>query len=226
MTSGALGRVVLADDHALVRAGIRKLLGAIAGIEVVGEASDGREALELIASARPDLAVMDIGMSGLNGLDATMRAKKAFPRTRILILSMHRAEEYVLEALRAGASGYLLKEAAPAELELAVRAVLRGEIYLSPGVSSHVAKSAVRQRVTAPVAPSERKPPPALTSRQREVLQLIAEGHSTKDIATRLALSVKTVETHRAQLMERLDIHDVAGLVRYAIRIGLVSSEP
>jgi len=226
VSSGALSRVVLADDHALVRAGIRKLLDAIAGIEVVGEASDGREALELIASARPDLAVMDIGMSGLNGLDATMRAKKTFPRTRILILSMHRAEEYVLEALRAGASGYLLKEAAPAELELAVRAVLRGEIYLSPGVSSHVAKSAVRQRVAAPVALSERKPPPALTSRQREVLQLIAEGHSTKDIATRLALSVKTVETHRAQLMERLDIHDVAGLVRYAIRIGLVSSEP
>jgi DNA-binding NarL/FixJ family response regulator len=227
MTSGQRAiRILLADDHALVRAGIRALLDTMAGVSVIGEASDGRQALESIDSLHPDLVLMDISMAGLNGIEAVARARKTHPRLPILILSMHAAEEYALEALQAGATGYLLKEAAPAELEIAVRAVARGESYLSPAISVHVVKSMRRQRDPAErETPEDLSPAARLTSRQREILQLIAEGHSTKEIATRLDLSVKTVETHRAQIMERLDIHDVAGLVRYAIRKGLISAD-
>jgi len=212
-------RVLLADDHTLVRAGIRSLLENMEGIEVIAEASDGRDALRLVRAHRPDVVLMDIAMPGLNGLEAAARIAKKFPNVRVVILSMHVNEEYVLQALRAGAAGYMVKGADAAELEIAIRAVARGETYLSPMVSKHVVTDYI-QRISGETSPLE-----LLTPRQREVLQLIAEGYSTKKIARTLKISVKTVETHRMQLMERLDIHDIAGLVRYAIRVGLVKPD-
>ena len=209
-------RVLVADDHALVRVGIRSLLSTIAGFDVVGEAATGHEALELAGTLRPHVVLMDIAMPGLNGLDATARIVERHPETRVIILSMHASEEYALQALRAGAAGYLLKDADLLELERAIVAAARGETYLSPAISKHVVAD-YKRRVAEQPEPIDR-----LTPRQREVLRLIAEGLSTKEIAFKLSLSVKTVETHRAQLMERLEIRDVAGLVRFAIRSGLV----
>lgn len=210
-------RVLLADDHTLVRAGLRKLLEATPDYVVVGEAGDGLALLELAQQLQPGLVLMDIAMPGLNGIEATARLVKSWPNIKVLILSMHQNEEYVRQALRQGAVAYLLKDAAPLELELALSAVMRGETYLSPAVSKGVVHDYV-QRLR-----DEEQPTTALSPRQREVLQLIAEGHSTKEIARRLDLSVKTVDTHRSQLMKQLDIHEVAGLVRYAMRAGLVS---
>ena len=210
-------RVVLVDDHTLVRAGIRSLLERVEGVSVVGEAKDGREVLELLKRQPADVVLMDIAMKGLNGLDATLQLKRAYPEVHVVILSMHASEEYVMRALRVGASGYLLKDAAMLELERALRTVQRGETYLSAPISKQVVENYMRR------VGGKRTALSLLTARQREILQLIAEGNSTKQIAGCLALSVKTVETHRAQLMERLDIHDVPGLVRYAIRIGLAS---
>jgi DNA-binding NarL/FixJ family response regulator len=211
-------RVLLADDHALVRAGLRSLLNGMPGVEVVAEASDGAEALELAMRERPDVVLMDIAMKGMGGLEATTRLRAELPQSKVIILSMHSSEEYVLQALRAGAAAYLIKDAATAELELALKSVARGETYLSPAISRQVVDGYV-QRVGAA---AEGDP---LTPRQREVLKRIAEGRSTKQIAFDLNLSVKTVETHRAQIMERLSIRDVAGLVRYAMRTGLVPPE-
>ena len=208
-------RVLLADDHSLVRAGIRSLLGAMAEVQVVGEASSGEEALELAGREQPDVVLMDIAMKGITGLEAAVRMRERHPSVRVVILSMHSGEEYVLQALRAGAAGYLLKDAATGELELALRSVMRGESWLSPAVSRQVVEGYV-QRAGAEA------PPDVLTARQREVLRLVAGGKSTKEIAFFLNLSVKTVETHRAQIMERLGIRDVPGLVRYALRTGLV----
>ena len=212
-------RVVLADDHALVRAGLRSLLHEAADVDVVAETGDGREALALLKTHRPHILCTDIRMPGLNGLELAARAAKECPLVRVLILSMHTTEEYVHEALRAGARGYLLKDSAPAELELAIRAVARGETYLTPSVSKYVVSSYL-QRVGGESSPLE-----LLTPRQREILQLIAEGYTTKGIARALDVGVKTVETHRTQLMDRLGIHDVAGLVRFAIRVGLVQPD-
>ncbi|HEX9665652.1 MAG TPA: response regulator transcription factor [Thermodesulfobacteriota bacterium] len=212
-------RILLADDHTLVRAGIRSLLNNIAGIEVIAEASDGREALRLVRAHSPDVVLMDIAMPGLNGLEASVRISKEFPLVRVIILSMHLNEEYILQALRAGAKGYILKGADTAELEIAIRTVARGETYLSPIVSKHVVADYIQ------CIGGATKSVELLTARQREVLQLISEGYSTKGIARTLGISVKTVETHRIQLMERLDIHDIAGLVRYAIRVGLVEPD-
>jgi DNA-binding NarL/FixJ family response regulator len=212
-------RVLLADDHTLVRAGLRKLLESLPDVEVVGEADDGLALLALAEQLQPNLVLTDIAMPGLNGLEATARLVKARPETRVLILSMHQNEEYVRQALRHGAAGYLLKDAATVELELALKAVLRGETYLSPAVSKGVVSDYV-QRLRG-----DEQPGALLTPRQREVLQLVAEGHSTKEIARRLDISVKTVDTHRSGLMKQLDIHEVAGLVRYAVRIGLISSQ-
>jgi DNA-binding NarL/FixJ family response regulator len=211
--------VLLADDHELVRAGFRALLQTISGVKVVAESDDGRKALESVRAHQPDVVLMDLAMPGLNGLEATARIAKEFPRTRVIVLSMHKSEEYVLGALKSGASGYLLKDASPSELETAIRSVARGDTYLSPPVSRQVIED-YRKRTGENQGPLD-----LLTPRQREILQLIAEGRSTKDIADVLQVSVKTVETHRAQLMERLDIHDVAGLVRYAIRTGLITPE-
>ena len=209
-------RVLLADDHTLVRAGLRKLLELIPGISVVGESGDGLALLALAEELQPSLVLMDIAMPGLNGLEATARLVKAMPGIRVMILSMHQNIEYVRRALRHGAVAYLLKDSAPMELERAITAVLRGETYLSPAVSKGVLDDYVH-RLREDDPPAEQ-----LTPRQREVLQLIAEGLSTKDIARRLDLSVKTVETHRTTLMRQLDVHEVTGLVRHALKLGLI----
>ncbi len=211
-------RVLLADDHALVRAGIRALLQKIDGVQVVGEAENGREALELIEKLKPDLALLDIAMPELDVLTVAARVAQEFPEVRIIMLSMHSDQEYVIRALRAGAKGYLLKGARSSELELAVTAVARGETYLSPAAVIHVVDDVVRRAKGEP-APLDR-----LTSRQRQVLQLIAEGNTRKEIAQKLKVSSKTVDTYRAQLMNHLNIHDTAGLVRFAISVGLISA--
>ncbi|QJR15481.1 response regulator [Usitatibacter palustris] len=210
-------RILLCDDHGLVRAGIRALVEDIPGVSVVAEADNGRQAVALAAEHRPNIVIMDIVMRELNGIDATAQILAANSDIRVLILSMHTTDDFVLRALRAGASGYLVKESLPVELQLAVEAIARGETYLSPRVSK-VVVSGLREGATAR-EPSELD---ALSPRQREVLQLMAEGKSTKEIAFDLSLSVKTVENHRAALMERLGIHDVAGLVVFAVRHGLI----
>lgn len=210
--------IVLADDHNLVRKGIRALLEALPGVRVVGEAADGQTALKLIENHRPDVAVLDISMPGLNGLEVAARTAKSSPGTKVVVLSMHAGEGYVAQALRAGVSGYLLKDAADDELALAMTAVSRGDVYLSPQISRQVVDRLAR-------ASSEPDPLAGLTPRQREILQLVAEGKSSKEIAVLLNLSTKTVESHRAQIMERLDLHDVTALVRFAIRVGLISPD-
>ena len=212
-------RILLAEDHALVRAGLRSLLERMSGVEIVGEAGDGREAIELIGKLLPDVVLMDITMPGLNGLHTTVRARTEYPSVRVIMLSMHDNEEYVWQALNAGAAGYLLKGADPTELGLAIRSVAQGGSYLSPAVSRHVVNDFVRRVGT------DRSSLDRLTPRQLEIVQLIAESHTNQEIAGELDISLKTVETHRAQLMARLDIHDVPGLVRYAIRMGLVPSD-
>jgi DNA-binding NarL/FixJ family response regulator len=212
-------RILIADDHALVRAGFRSLLEKLDGCEVVADVGDGREALRLLEQLQPDVVLMDVKMPGLNGLEATARITRDYPNVRVVILSMYTNEEYVIQALRAGAVGYLLKDAAIPELHLAVQAAVRGEMYLSPAISKRVLMDYV-QLVGGGGGMLD-----ALTGRQREVLQLIAEGHTIKEVAQILQISVKTAEAHRTQLMERLDIHDVTGLVRFAIRVGLVTPE-
>jgi DNA-binding NarL/FixJ family response regulator len=218
-------RVLLADDHTLVRAGIRGLVAAIPGVEIVGEAADGRQAMELILDLRPDVALVDISMPGLNGLDLAARVAREAPTTRVAILSMHGTPSHVAQALRAGVKGYVLKDAAVAELPVLLGAVMRGEIYLSPAISRHVVEGFLAGAGGGVVASAPVRADDGLTPRQREILQLVAEGKSTKEVAQVLGLSVKTVEAHRGQIMERLEIHDLAGLVRYAIRTGLVSPE-
>lgn len=208
-------RILLADDHALVRAGIRRLIEDTPGYTVVAEAADGREAARLARQHAPDIALIDLSMPGLNGLDAIARIVADLPRTRVFALSMHTSEQYVADALRAGATGYIVKDAAADELVEALAAAGRGQRFISPLVAGHVAAAAAPARDESE----------ALTSRQREILQLVAEGHSTRQIAERLSISVKTVETHRAQIMQRLDIHDVAGLTRHALRIGLIRQD-
>jgi DNA-binding NarL/FixJ family response regulator len=212
-------RVLLADDHALVRAGIRALLNTIEGVEVIAEAGDGFEAFRLIEELQPDIVLLDITMPGLSGLEVLEKSKKQFPDLRVIILTVHDAGEYAMQALRAGAAGYLPKSAAANELQVAIKIVSRGETYVSGEVSRKTLLEFSKGTTehTHFLA--------GLTPRQREILTLIAEGHSTKDIGRTLNISAKTVESHRAQLMERLDIHDVAGLVRFAIKKGLVKVE-
>jgi DNA-binding NarL/FixJ family response regulator len=211
-------RVLIADDHALVRAGIRALVEKIEGMVVVGEAGKGSEALELARELRPDLMLLDITMPDGGGFDVLDQAKKKYPEMRIIVLTVHEAGEYAIRALREGAAGFLPKSAASTELELAIQTVVQGQVYISPETSRKTVleygKGATKRDLLATLSP-----------RQREVLRLIAEGRTTKQIAQLLEISVKTVETHRAQLMERLGIHDVAGLVRYAIIVGLIEVE-
>ena len=209
-------RVLLAEDHALVRAGFHALLQNLPGVLVVAEAGDGHEALHQIEVHRPDVVLLDITMPRMSGIEVAARATKLFPHVRVIMLSMHANEEYVWEALRAGASGYLLKDASIAELKLALAAVARGEPYLSAEVSKYVIAGYVRRG-------GESNQVDLLTPRQREILRLIAEGHTTHDIAVMLQISDKTVETHRSQLMRRLSLRDVTSVVRFAIRHGLVS---
>lgn len=212
-------RVLLADDHGLVRAGIRALMQEIPDVEVVGEAADGRSAVEMIGTQHPDAVLMDISMKGLNGIEATSQIRKLKLPVKVIILSMHTTEEHVAQALRAGADGYIVKDGAAEELDVALDCVMRGERYVSPSVSRNVVDRLLADQSAEP------NPLSLLTPRQKEILQLIAEGRSTKEIAHVLGLSIKTVETHRAQLMQRLSIRDVPGLVRYALRAGLVSPD-
>ena len=209
-----------ADDHPIVRAGIRSELEKLPGVQVVAEASDGRQALELAIAQKPDVVFMDISMPNLNGLEAAGRLTKEVPTARVIMLSRHENEEYYWHALRAGASGFLLKKAAVAELGDAVKQVMAGEIYLTKEISNRLKKKFPLQQIALAKSPLE-----DLTSRQREILQLIAEGQTTKAIALMLNLSPKTVEYHRAELMRRLNIFDIPGLVRFALRTGLIVQE-
>ena len=212
-------RVLLADDHPIVRAGIREVFKELPEVEVVGEASNGREAIELVKSLRPDMVLMDISMPLLGGLEATERIVKAFPEVRVIILSRHENEEYYWRALRVGAAGYLLKKAVVAELKTAVQRVAGGEVYLSREVSNRLRRYPLHEIARA------RSPAGELSERQRDILQLIAEGETTKGIALMLEVSPKTVEYHRMQLMRKLNIFDIPGLVRFAVRSGLVERE-
>jgi len=211
--------VLLAEDHTIVRKGLRSLLDGEAGVEVIGEAEDGREAVEKVRQLHPDVVVMDIAMPGLNGLEATRQIKKRFPEVKVLILTMHADEEYIFQVLRAGASGYVVKQAAPAELVSAIRAVCQGDSFLSPAVSRKVIEEYIRWGEVI----TEEDRYDRLTNREREVLQLVAEGRTNQEMAALLQISVKTVETHRANLMDKLDIHTVAGLTQYAVRKGVIS---
>jgi len=206
-------QVLLADDHALVRAGIRALIERIDRVKVVGEAGDGLQALALIEKLGPDVVLLDLTMPGMSGFEVLKETSERFPEVNMIVLSVHDSEEYAFHALRSGAVGFLPKSAASAELEVAIERVLRGEKYVSPSVAPEAPLEFSRDSTEASAE---------LTPRQREVLTLIAHGYSTRDVAGALNIAVKTVETHRAQLMERLNIHDVAGLVRYAIKRGLV----
>ena len=210
-------RILLADDHNLVRSGLKSLLQGMTGVEVVAEATNGREAVDLVGTTNPDVVLMDIGMKELNGIEAAVIIARERPSVRVIILSMHDTQDFVSQALKAGAAGYVLKDAAPLELEFALQAVTRGETYLSPKVSRQVVQSYVRP-------PDAETGLEALSPRQREILKAIVSGRTTKQIAYDLGLSIKTIETHRAQIMDRLDIHDVVGLVRFSIRIGLISA--
>jgi len=214
-------RVLLAEDHTIVRKGLRSLLDKETGIKVVEEAEDGREAILKAEELYPDVVVMDIAMPGLNGLEATRQIKKRFPDIKIIILTMHANEEYILQSLKAGASGYLIKKAAPAELISAINAVHKGNSFLSPSISRTVIDEYVRR--SKEISEGE-EGFEQLTVREREVLQLIAEGRKTREIAELLYISIKTVETHRAHIMNKLDIHSTAELTRYAIRKGIISS--
>ncbi|MGE5644675.1 MAG: response regulator [Acidobacteriota bacterium] len=206
-------RILLADDHAMVRQGFRMILAAQPDMEIAGEAGNGREAVELAMELKPDVVVMDVAMPELNGIEATRRIAASLPRTRVLALSMYKDSVYVREILRAGARGFLLKDAIDRDLLAAVRAVAAGEGYLSPAVSEAVL-SDYRRHVTDPLD--------LLSSREREVLQMIAEGKTNKDIAAALELSVYTVDAHRGRIMEKLNLHSVGELVRFAVRKGLI----
>jgi DNA-binding NarL/FixJ family response regulator len=207
-------RVLLADDHRLVRAGLRSLLDATPGVEVVAEAADGEEAWRVIQELKPDIALLDIAMPKMSGLVVLHNVRGAGLATRVLLLSMYDNDEYVAEAMRAGAGGYIVKDAAVEELALALQALQRGDVYLSPAISRKLAQAFSGARAS-----------PGLTGRQTQILRLIAQGRSSKEIARELDLSIKTVETHRTQIMDRLQIRDLAGLVRYAVRSGLVGAD-
>jgi DNA-binding NarL/FixJ family response regulator len=207
-------RVLLADDHEIVRQGLRVLLER-EGFQVVGEASNGHEALKLCEANHPEVAILDLSMPLLNGVDAAREIMKSNPRTKVVLLTMHTEDHLVLESLRAGVTGYVLKTRAASELVQALRAVCRGEMFLTQSISRTIVQ-AFLQNTPAPNNP--------LSDRERQVLQLVAEGKTTKEVASLLGISVKTAESHRSNLMDKLNIHDTAGLVRYAIRIGLIES--
>lgn len=211
-------RVLIADDHALVRAGIRALVERIKGVIVVAEAGKGSEAVQLLDQLQPNLMLLDITMPDGNGFDVLGHVAKKFPAIRVIVLTVHEAGEYAIRALREGAAGFLPKSAASTELEQAIHSVMNGDVYISPETSR-------KTLIEYGKGVSKRDQLAKLSRRQREVLQLIAEGRTTKQIAQHLEISVKTVETHRSQLMTRLEIHDVAGLVRYAIIVGLIEVE-
>ena len=209
-------RIVVVDDHRLVRAGIVALLEDIPEVQVVGQASDGIQALKTVAELKPDVLILDLAMPEMSGLEVLARIHESHPRVKVIILSMHDSAEHVHRALKQGASGYLLKDVLPDELVLAIDAITQGRTWLSSAISKTVIDGYLGRN-------GDEASLPQLTERQNQVLKMIAEGHSTKQISGHLNLSAKTIETYRAQIMEKLDIHDIAGLVRYAIRQGIVS---
>jgi two-component system response regulator NreC len=213
-------KVLLADDHAILREGLRAVLDAQPGIAVVGEAEDGRQAIDLVEKLQPDVVVMDIAMPNLNGAEATRQIRRRFPRVRVVILTMHENHQYLVQIVNAGATGCVLKRAAGTELVTAVRAAARGESFFSPSIASMMLDD-YRLRL----ARDQEDAAELLTEREREVLQLIAEGKTNKEIAEALFLSIKTVQTHRAHIMEKLDAHDRTDLVKYAIRMGMITPE-
>lgn len=213
-------RVLIVEDHTLLRAGLKALLTQDPDIEIVGEADNGRDAVQLIATLTPNLVLMDLSMPGMNGIEAIRDIKRRNPETRVLVLTIHKTEEYILESLRAGADGYILKDATHDELRVAIRSVLNGKTYLSPDVSGKV----INGYLGAGNSPATSSAWDSLTHREREVLKLVAEGHPNKFIADYYCLSVKTVEKHRSNLMKKLDLHNAAMLTAYAIEKGLVTS--
>ncbi len=213
-------KVVIADDHAVVREGIKMILGREPDIEIVGEAGNGREALDLVATSKPSVVVMDISMPEMGGIEATKRVKEAWPKVNVLALTMHEDESYVFQLLKAGASGYVLKRGAAQDLVQAIRSASRGEAFLYPSV----ARSVLADYLKRVQSGEERHRYDGLTDREREILALIAEGLSNQEIAQKLFISIKTVQTHRTHIMEKLDLHNRAQLVRYAIRKGLIEA--
>ncbi len=222
MNSGKRTRVLVVDDHAIVRQGLRAILDTEPDIEVVGEAADGREAVRKTLALRPDVVIMDVSMPRMNGLEATARIAKESAEVKIVALTMHSSEEYVYSLLKAGARGYLLKESVSSDLIEAIHAVKAGGTYLHPAISTKVVDGYLKK----PHAKSRQGMMDVLTPREREILQLIAEGHTNKEIAGLLVLSVKTIENHRTRIMDKLEIHNVAGLTRYAISQGIASIAP
>jgi len=215
-------KILLAEDHTIVRKGIRSLLDSEQAIEVVGEAENGREAVEKTAQLCPDIVLLDHTMPILNGLEATRQIRKFYPAVKVLILTMHTNEEYIFQFLQAGAAGYLVKQSAPTDLVAAIHAVYQGQSFLSPAISKTVIDEYLRQTGTRHNHTNDEK----LTSREREVLQLLAEGCSNRQIAEQLQISIKTVGVHRLNLMEKLDIHDITELTKYAIRKGMIGLDP
>jgi len=213
-------RILIVEDHTLLRAGLRALLSQDQDIEIVGEADNGRDAIRAVGALTPDLVLMDLNMPGMNGIEAIAYIKRRYPDTQVLVLTIHKTDEYIHESLRAGANGYILKDASHDELRIAIRSVLNGKTYLSPDISSKVITGYLGTGSKA--APATSSPWDTLTHREREVLKLVAEGHPNKYIADYLSLSVKTVEKHRSNLMKKLDLHNASTLTAYAIEKGLV----
>lgn len=211
--------VLLAEDHTIVRKGLRTLLSHVENIEIIGEAENGREAVKLVSRFRPDVVVMDISMPMLNGLEATIQIKKTHPRTKVLILTMHTNEEYIFEIIKAGASGYIVKKAAPEELIMAIQSVTKGDKFFSPSISAIIVEKLMEKKEMV----GREAPHHSLTPREREVLQLIAEGHTSRRISEILSISMKTVDVHRSHIMQKLDLHKAAGLVEYAIQHGIIN---
>jgi DNA-binding NarL/FixJ family response regulator len=214
-------RIVIAEDHTILREGLRSLLSSSQDFEIVGEAEDGHMAIQCVEKCKPDLILMDLSMPRMNGMDAIREIKRQSPQTKILVLTVHKAEEYILATLHAGADGYVLKDTTHTELVMAIRSVLMGKPYLSPGISEKVIEGYLEGRKTLKTRSSWE----TLTQREREILKLIAEGYKNKEIADYLCISPKTVEKHRANLMEKLDLHNVQALTTFAIEKGLVSRE-
>ena len=213
------GKIVIAEDHTILREGLRALLYSQEDLEVVGEAGDGREAIRQVEDLMPDLILMDLSMPKINGIEAIREIRKHIPQTRILALTVHKTEEFILEVLQAGADGYISKDASSEELMLAIRSVLKGKRYLCPSLAKVVIEGYLESRRTT----ESSTPWDTLTKREREILKLIAEGHKNKEIADYLCISVKTVEKHRANLMKKLDLHSAAALTAYAMERGLVT---
>jgi DNA-binding NarL/FixJ family response regulator len=213
-------RVVIVEDHTLLRAGLRALLAQDPDIEIVGEADNGRDAIQLIGSMSPHLVLTDLSMPGMNGIEAIVDIKRRYPGVHVLVLTVHKTDEYIHESLRAGADGYILKDASHDELRIAIRSVLNGKTYLSPDISAKVINGYLgTDKANTPSSPWD-----TLTHREREVLKLVAEGHPNKYIADYFCLSVKTVEKHRSNLMKKLDLHNASTLTAYAIEKGLITS--